>query len=43
MDCDYSLLLLRVGYVLFILDIAVSKFIGKPADTADCSRVKSQK
>jgi hypothetical protein len=32
MNYVYSLLLLRVGYVLFTKDIAVSKLIGKTTD-----------
>jgi hypothetical protein len=45
-----TLLFLRVGYVLFTSDIAVSKFIGNTTKTecftqttADCPRDKSQK
>jgi len=50
LNYDYILLFLRVGYVLFTSDIAVSKFRGNTTKTecftqttADRSRDKSQK
>jgi len=49
MNYDYSLLLLRNGYVLFTLNIAVSKFIGNTTGTecftqttADCRHACKQ-